>query len=131
MVTYWLESSRFFIKEWISNCFIIFIRIRAHRGQFLNEKADRWADEGRDDVGNVQWDGSSSYPTCLWTDAGVEHRCSMDKTLWARVHLNIRNCNFLFIKTLHLNFLTKKTTAGIFWRNNGKTRLFRTGPKDA
>jgi len=33
--------------------FTIFIKIRSHRGEFLNEKADRWADEGRDDVGNV------------------------------------------------------------------------------
>jgi len=27
--------------------FTMFIKIRAHRGEFLNEKADRWADEGR------------------------------------------------------------------------------------
>jgi len=26
--------------------FTMFIKIRAHRGEFLNEKADRWADEG-------------------------------------------------------------------------------------
>jgi len=29
--------------------FTIFIKIRANRGEFLNEKADRWADEGRED----------------------------------------------------------------------------------
>ena len=27
--------------------FTMFIKIRAHRGEFLNEKADRWSDEGR------------------------------------------------------------------------------------
>jgi len=64
--------------------FTIFIIIRAHRGEFLNEKADRWADEGRDDVGNVRWDGPSSYPTFSWTEPGVEHRCSMNKTLWGQ-----------------------------------------------
>ena len=31
----------------------IFIKIRAHRSEFLNEKADRWAYEGREDVDNV------------------------------------------------------------------------------
>ena len=36
----------------------------------------------------------------------------------------------MFIITLHLQFLTKKTTAGIFWGNIGKTRPFQTGPKD-
>jgi len=39
------------------------IKIRAHRREFFNEKADRWADEGQDDVGNVRWDGPSSHPT--------------------------------------------------------------------
>jgi len=67
--------------------FTIFIKIRAHRGEFLNEKADRWVEEGRDDVGNVRWDIPSLHPTFSWTDAGVEHRCSMNKTLRARVHL--------------------------------------------
>jgi len=33
--------------------FTMFIKIRAHRGEFLNEKADRWADKGREDFDNV------------------------------------------------------------------------------
>jgi len=33
--------------------FTIFIKIRAQRGEFLNEKADRWANEGREDIINV------------------------------------------------------------------------------
>ena len=33
--------------------FAIFIKIRAHRGQVLNKKADRCADEGREDIDNV------------------------------------------------------------------------------
>jgi len=40
----------------------MFIKIRAHRGVFLYDKADRWADEGREDVDNVRWDGPSSHP---------------------------------------------------------------------
>jgi len=53
--------------------FTIFIKIRAHRGEFLSEKADRWADEGRDDVDNVRWDGPSLHPTFSWTNAGVNN----------------------------------------------------------
>jgi len=34
--------------------FTIFIKIRAHRGEFFNEKADRWADEGREDIDSVR-----------------------------------------------------------------------------
>ena len=47
--------------------FTIFIKIRSHGREFLNEKADRWADEGQEDVDNVRWDGPSSHPTFLWT----------------------------------------------------------------
>ena len=41
----------------------MFIKIRAHQGEFLNKKADRWADEGREDIDNVRWDGPSLQPT--------------------------------------------------------------------
>ena len=34
--------------------FTMFTKIRAHRDEFLDEKADRWADEGREDVDNVR-----------------------------------------------------------------------------
>jgi len=69
--------------------FTILIKIRAHWGEFLNKKADRWDDKGRDDVGNLQWDGPCSHSTFSWTEAGVEHRCSMNKFLRAGVHLKV------------------------------------------
>jgi len=69
--------------------FTMFIKIRAHGGEFLNEKADRWADEGREDIDNVRWNGPSPHPTFSWTEEGVEHRCSINKTLWIRVHLKV------------------------------------------
>ena len=56
--------------------FTMFIKIRAHRGnlQFLNEKADRWADEGREDVVNVRCDGPSPHhPTFSWTRTQMLH----------------------------------------------------------
>ena len=39
----------------------IFIKIKAHRGDPLNEQADRWADEGRQSE-NIRW---SSHQTDL------------------------------------------------------------------
>jgi len=42
------------LHQWVSlGLFTMFIKIRAHWGEFLNEKADRWADEGREDIDNV------------------------------------------------------------------------------
>ena len=43
--------------------FTMFIKIRAHRGEFFHEKADRWADKGREDVDNVRWDGPTAHLT--------------------------------------------------------------------
>ena len=83
--------------------FTMFIKIRAHRGEFLNEKVDRWADEGRVDIDNVRWDGPSLQPTFSWTEAGVEHRCSIKKTLRIRVHLKVS-------ETLHSNIMVHTST---------------------
>jgi len=35
----------------------------------------------------VNWDGPSLQPIFSWTEAGGERKCSMNKTLWAKVHL--------------------------------------------
>ena len=83
--------------------FTIFIKIRAHRGEFLNEKADRWADEGRDDVRNERWGGPSSKPTFSWTEAGAVHRCSLNKTLRSRVHAKVAELQL----PLHDNFTSE------------------------
>jgi len=89
----------------------MFIKIRAHRCEFLNEKADRWADEGREDIDNVPCDGPSLQPTFSWTEEGVKHRCSMDKTLRTRVHLKVSNFNSLFTRTIFQNFVIEKTNS--------------------
>jgi len=88
--------------------FTMLIRIRAHRGEFLSKKADRWVDEGREDVDNVQWDGPSSHPTFSWTDAGVEHRCSMNKTLQTRVHLKVAKLKLPLHKNFTSEFLNRE-----------------------
>jgi len=87
--------------------FSMFIKIRAHRGEFLNEKADRWADEGQENVDNVQWDGPSPYPTFFWTDEGVEHRCSMNKTIRTRVHLKLSELQLPLYKNCTSKFLNQ------------------------
>ena len=81
----------------------MFIKIRAHQGEFLNEKADKWADEGREDIDNVRWDGPSLQPTFSWTEAGVEHRCSMNKTLRTRVHSKVSELQL----PLHENYTSE------------------------
>ena len=46
----------------------IFIKIKAHRGDPLNEQADRWADEGRQSE-NIRWSLPSNNVCFLgfWT----------------------------------------------------------------
>jgi len=88
--------------------FTMFIEIRAHRGEFLNEKADRWADEGREDIDNVQWDGPSLQPTFSWTQEGVEHRCFMNKTLRTRVHLKVTELQLPLHKNYTSEFLNRE-----------------------
>jgi len=83
--------------------FTMFIEIGAHRGKFLNEKADRWADEGREDINNVRWDGPSPHPTFSWTEEGVDPRCSMKKTLHTRLHLKVSEMQL----PLHMNYTSE------------------------
>jgi len=88
--------------------FTMFIKIKAHRVEFLNEKADRWADEGREDIDNVQWDGPRLQPTFSWTEEGVEHRCSMNKTLRTRVHLKVSELQLPLHKNYTSEFLNRE-----------------------
>jgi len=88
--------------------FTMFIKIRAHRGEFLNEKADRWADEGREDIDNDRLDGPSLQPTFSWTEAGDEHRCSMSKTLRTRVHLKVSELQLPHDKNYTSDFLKQE-----------------------
>jgi len=74
-------------------------------------------------MGNVRWHGPSSHPTFSWTEAGVEHRCSMNKTLRARVHLKVE---LPLDKNFTSELLNREDNSGIFWGNTGKTNPFRT-----
>jgi len=87
--------------------FTMFIKIRTQRGEFLNEKAGRWADKGREDIDNVRWDGPSLQPTFSWTEERVEHRCSMNKTLRTRVHLKVSKLQLHLHKDYTSEFLNR------------------------
>ena len=101
--------------------FTIFIKIRAHRGEFLNEKANRWADEGREDVENERWGGPSSQPTFSWTEAGVVHRCCMNKTLRARVNVKVAELQLALHDNFTSEFLNRDDNSrdllGNYWKD--------------
>ena len=58
----------------------IFINIKAHRGDPLNELADRWADEGRQSE-KIRWSLPTNRPILSWTDNGTTHSSPMNPRL--------------------------------------------------
>jgi len=58
----------------------IFIKIKGHRGDPLNELADRWVDEGRQSE-NIRWSLPTNRPIFYWTDNGTTHRNPMNPTI--------------------------------------------------
>jgi len=93
--------------------FTIFVKIRAHRGEFLNVKADRWADEGRDAEHNVQCGSPSLRPSFSWTEEVKERRCPLNKTLSTRVHKQVVQLQL----TLHDNFISRFLTSKNYSRS--------------
>ena len=66
----------------------IFIKIKAHRGDPLNEQADGWADEGRQSE-NICWSLPSNVPIFYWTDNGTTHRSPMNPSVKKRINLQV------------------------------------------
>jgi len=66
----------------------IFIKIKAHRGDPLNELADRWADEGRQSE-NIRWSLPTNRPIFYWTDNGTTHRSPMNPTVKKKIDLQV------------------------------------------
>ena len=58
----------------------IFIKIKAHSGDPLNEQADRWADEGRQSE-NIRWSLPSNRPIFHLTDNSTTHWSPMNPTV--------------------------------------------------
>jgi len=51
----------------------IFIKMKAHRGDLLNELADRKTDEGRQSE-NIRWSLPTNRPVLSWTDSATAQR---------------------------------------------------------
>ena len=65
-----------------------FIKIKAHRGDPLNELADRWADKGRQSE-NIRWFPSHQWFIFSWTESGTTHQSPMNPTDTKRVDLQV------------------------------------------
>ena len=69
--------------------FTLFVKIRAHRGEFFNEMADRWADQGALAAENVRWNCPRLRPIFSWKVGAKLHRGIMSKGVKARANLMI------------------------------------------
>jgi len=85
----------------------IFIKIRAHRGDPLNELADRWADEGRQSE-NIRWSLPTNRPIFYWTDNSTTHRSPMNPTVKKRIDLQVSQQKLKIHTGSTANFLTRE-----------------------
>ena len=83
----------------------IFIKIKAHRGDPLNELADRWADEGRQSE-NIRWSLPTNRPIFYWTDNGTTHRSPMNPTVKKRTDFQVSQQQLKIHTGSTANFLT-------------------------
>ena len=102
-----------------------FIKIRTNVGEFFNEQADRWAVEGRDDVDNVRCDGLSIQ----WTQAGVKHRCSMNKPLRARVHSKVAELQLPLHNKFTSGYLNREVNSRDFLGKHWQDKTIPNGAK--
>ena len=93
----------------------IFIKIKAHRGDPLNESADRWADEGRTSE-NIRWSLPSNRPIFYWTENGITHRSPMNPTVKKRINLQVSQQQLKIHTGSTANFLTTLRPAGPWHR---------------
>jgi len=86
----------------------IFIKVKAHRGDPLNELADRWADEGRQSE-NIRWSLPTNRPIFYWTDNGTTHPSPMNLTVKKIIDLQVSQQQFHTGSTS--NFLTREDSS--------------------
>jgi len=84
-----------------------FIKIKAHRGDPLNELADRWADEGRQSENN-RWSLPTNRPIFYWTDNGTTHRSPMNPTVSKIIDLQVSQQQLKIHTGSTANFLTRE-----------------------
>ena len=83
----------------------IFIKIKAHRGDPLNEQADR-ADEGRQSE-SIRWSLQSNRPIFYWTNNGTTHWSPMNPTVIKRINLQVSQQQLKIHTGSTANFLTR------------------------
>jgi len=77
------------LREWIEEGLLtIFIKIKAHRGDPLNELADRWADEGRQSE-NIRWSLPTNRPIFYWTDNRITQHSPINQTVKKRIDFQV------------------------------------------
>jgi len=84
----------------------VFIIVKAHQGDPLNELADRWADEGRQSE-NIRWSLSTNKPISL-TENGTSHRSPMNPTVKKRIDLQVARKQHKSHTGSTANFLTRE-----------------------
>jgi len=85
----------------------IFIKIKAHRGDPLNELADRWADEGRQSE-NVRWSLPTNRNIFFWTDNSITHHSPMNPTVKKGIDLQVSQQQLKIHSESTANFLTRE-----------------------
>jgi len=88
----------------------IVFKIKAHRGDPLNELADRWADEGRQSQ-NIRWSLPTNRPIFYWTDNGTTHRSPMNPTVKKRIDLQVSQQQLKIHTGSTANFLTREDSS--------------------
>jgi len=85
----------------------IFIKITAHRGDPLNELADRWADEGRQSE-NIRWSLPTNRPIFSWTENDTTHRSPMNPTVKKIIDFQVSRQQLKTRTGSTANFLTRE-----------------------
>jgi len=88
----------------------IFIKIKAHWGDPLNELADRWADEGRLSE-NFRWSLLTNRPIFYWTDNGITHHSPKNPTVKKRIDLQVSQQQLKIHSGSTANFLTREDSS--------------------
>jgi len=101
----------------------IFIQIKAHRGDPLNELADRWADKGRQSE-NTRWSLPTNRPILYWTDNGTTHRSPMNPTVKKRIDLQVSQQQLKIHTGSTANFLTREDSSRDLLGNSIRTEVY-------
>jgi len=88
----------------------IFIKIKAHRGDPLNELADRWADEGRQSE-NIRWSLPTNRPIFYWTDNGIRHRSRMNPMVKKIIEFQVSQQQLKIRSGSTAKFLTREDSS--------------------